>query len=214
MKIAENIKLDDSVKKLKAALEERVDKSAFNKALDKKLNKDDIFSILQEFAAKDERIKAMHETLQEVTKRLDYLSDKIDRRILKLKKELDLTSIQKLLKSKADDTEVKKEFESMEFKVKSVDDTLGGVKKDLDGMFTSLKKITDVITLLQQDQANAIGSTKNALCLSCGRGDATFLPPMKHAKGTDGNYYITHQSMKVNGKVVNSREDIDYGMIK
>ena len=154
----------------------------------------------------------MHETLQEVTKRLDYLSDKIDRRILKLKKELDLTSIQKLLKSKADDNEVKKEFESMDFRVKNGDDTLSSVKKDLDGMFTSLKKITDVITLLQQDQATAIGSTRNVLCLSCGRGDATFLPPMKQSKGADGNYYVTHQAMKVNGKVINSKEDIDYGI--
>lgn len=199
------------VKKLRGQLEDRVEKSVFTKAIDKKLNKDDIFSILQEFASKDERIKAMHETLQEVTKRLDYLSDKIDRRILKLKKELDLTSIQKLLKSKADDNEVKKEFESMDFRVKSVDDTLGGLKKDLDGMFTSMKKITEVMTMLQQDQTTAIGSTRNVLCLSCGRGDATFLPPMKQTKGADGNYYVTHQTMKVNGKVINSREDIDYG---
>lgn len=168
---------------------------------------------MQDFSDKNERIKTMHETLQEVTKRLDYLSDKIDRRILKLKKELDLTSIQKLLKSKSDDNEVKKEFESMDFRVKNVDDTLGSVKKDLDGMFSSLKKITDVITLLQQDQATAIGTTRNALCLSCGRGDATFLPPMKQTKGADGNFYVTHQAMKVNGKVINSKEDIDFGMI-
>ena len=115
------------------------------------------------------------------------------------------------MKSKADDTEVKKEFESIDFRVKSADDTMSGLKKDLDGMFTSLKKITDVITLLQQDQATAIGSTRAALCLSCGRGDATFLPPMKQMKGADNNYYLTHQQMKVNGKVVNSRDDIDYG---
>lgn len=199
------------MKKLKGMLDDRVDKSTFKTAIDLKLNKDEVFSILQDFAAKDERIKAMHQTLQATMKTLDYLSDKIDRKILKLKKELDLTSIQKLLKSKADDNEVKKEFESMDFRVKTVDDTLGSVKKDLDGMFTSLKKITDVITLLQQDQATAIGSTRNALCLSCGRGDATFLPPMKQTKGADGNYYLTHQPLKVHGKVVNSREDIDFG---
>ena len=200
------------MKKTKAAVEERVEKSVFVKAIDRKLNKEDIFNILQEFASKDERIKAMHETLKEVTGRLDYLSDKIDRRILKLKKELDLTSIQKLLKSKADDNEVKKEFESMDYRVKNVDDTVSSVKKDLDGMFTSLKKITDVITLLQQDQASAIGSTRNVLCLSCGRGDATFLPPMKQTKGADGNFYMTHQPLKVNGKVITNKEEIDYGM--
>jgi hypothetical protein len=199
------------LKKTKAAVEERVEKTVFTKAIDKKLNKDEIFNLMQDFASKDEKVKAMHETLQDVTKKLDYLSDKIDRRILKLKKELDLTSIQKLLKSKADDNEVKKEFESMDFRVKNVDDTLGGVKKDLDGMFTSLKKITDVITLLQQDQATAIGSTRNVLCLSCGRGDATFLPPMKQTKGADGNFYLTHQPLKVNGKIVTNKEDIDYG---
>lgn len=199
------------MKKTKAAVEERVEKTVFTKAIDKKLNKDEIFNLMQDFASKDEKVKAMHETLQDVTKKLDYLSDKIDRRILKLKKELDLTSIQKLLKSKADDNEVKKEFESMDFRVKNVDDTLGGVKKDLDGMFTSLKKITDVITLLQQDQATAIGSTRNVLCLSCGRGDATFLPPMKQTKGADGNFYLTHQPLKVNGKIVTNKEDIDYG---
>lgn len=208
---AENQRLDEALRKTKLMLDERVERNVFNKAIERKLNKEDIFSILQEFAAKDERIKAMHETLQEVTKRLDYISDKIDRRILKLKKELDLTSIQKLLKSKADDNEVKKEFESIDFRVKNVDDTLGGVKKDLDGMFASLKKITDVITMLQQDQATAIGSTRNALCLSCGRGDATFLPPMKHTKGADGNFYQTHQTPKVNGKGITNKEDIDFG---
>jgi hypothetical protein len=195
-------------------VDDKVDKKLYEKGMNSKLDKDDIFPIMQEFASKDDRIKAMHETLQEVTKRLEHLDNKIDRKILKLKKDLDLTSIQKLLKSKADDNEVKKEFENLDFRVKSANDSMSSVKKDLDGMFTSLKKITDVITLLQQDQANAIGSTRNALCLSCGRGDATFLPPMKQTKGTDGNFYVAYQQHKVNGKIVTGKEDIDYGKAK
>jgi hypothetical protein len=110
---------------------------------------------------------------------MDYLDDKMNKKIMRLKKELDLTSIQKLLKSKSDDTEVKKEFENVDFKVKCMNDTMNGVKKDLDGMYGSLRKISDIISILQQEQATALASTKNAMCLSCGRGDANFLPPMQ-----------------------------------
>lgn len=109
---------------------------------------------------------------------MDYIGDKMDKKIIRLKKELDLTSIQKLLKSKADDNEVKKEFENMDFRNKCMNDTMNGVKKDLDGMYSSLRKISDIISILQQEQATALASTKNALCLSCGRGDANFLPPV------------------------------------
>ena len=79
---------------------------------------------------------------------MDYIGEKMDKKIIRLKKELDLTSIQKLLKSKADDSEVKNEFENMDYKVKCMNDTMGGVKKDLDGMYNSLRKISDVISIL------------------------------------------------------------------
>lgn len=143
---------------------------------------------------------------------MDYIGEKMDKKIIRLKKELDLTSIQKLLKSKADDSEVKKEFENTDFKVKCMNETMGGVKKDLDGMYNSLRKISDVISILQQEQASALASTKNALCLSCGRGDANFLPPMSQVKGNDGNYYKTYGKDSRRPGNIKAKENYDYGI--
>lgn len=60
---------------------------------------------------------------------MDYISERMDKKVLRLKKELDLSSIQKLLKSKADDSEVKKDFDNIDFKVKCINDTMGDIKK-------------------------------------------------------------------------------------
>lgn len=131
----------------------------------------------------------------------------------RLKRDLDLTSIQKLLRSKADDNEVKKEFENFDFKSKIIGESVGGIKKDLDGMFTSIRKITDVISLLQQEQAQALASTRNLLCLSCGRGDTNFPPTSGQVRGGDGKTYRSDNfSRGMNGNAVGQKDDpFNYG---
>lgn len=78
-------------------------------------------------------------------------------------------------------------------------------------MDDSIDKITKVISAFQQEQASALASTKNALCLSCGRGDANFLPPMTQVQGVDGNYYKTLSIDKRMPGNISSKENYDYG---
>jgi hypothetical protein len=48
-----------------------------------------------------------------------------------------------------------------------------------------------VVARIRNEQLRAIASCRNALCLSCGRGDVNFMPPMEYAKAANGQYYKT-----------------------
>ena len=88
---------------------------------------------------------------------------------------------------------------------------MDGIKKDLDGMFTSIRKITDVISLLQQEQAQALASTRNLLCLSCGRGDTNFPPTSGQVRGGDGKIYRSDNFSKGMNSVGQKDDPFNYG---
>ena len=59
-------------------------------------------------------------------------------------------------------------------------------------------------------------STKNVLCLSCGRGETNFIPPVHTMKGTDGKFYKvdgTGVSKGHNWLVDTSNEQFDLGKL-
>jgi len=192
-------------------LNQKVDSQIYDKGIGKKIDRDDVYLLLEKFAMEDDRVKKIQSELSTLYKKFDHLHEKTDKKLNRLKKELDLTSIQKLLRSKADDNEVKKEFENFDFKSKSVGDSVNGIKKDLDSMFTSIRKITDVISLLQQEQAQALASTKNLLCLSCGRGDTNFPPVTGQVLGGDGHLYRSDNFSRGFNKVGQKEDPYNYG---
>lgn len=52
-----------------------------------------------------------------------------------------------------------------------------------------MHRLNSVISRIRNDQLRALASCKNALCLSCGRGDVNFMPPMEFVRASNGQYY-------------------------
>ena len=63
------------------------------------------------------------------------------------------------------------------------------VREELDDFNRNLLRLNTLISRIRNDQLRALASCRNALCLSCGRGDVNFMPPLEYVKGLDGHYY-------------------------
>ena len=58
------------------------------------------------------------------------------------------------------------------------------MKKEFDSTKKLKKTVNAIISIMTKDQANALATTSNVpqLCLSCGRGNAKFIPPVHQVK--------------------------------
>jgi hypothetical protein len=63
------------------------------------------------------------------------------------------------------------------------------VKEEIDEFGKTLQRVNAVVARIRNEQLRAIASCRNALCLSCGRGDVNFMPPIDFVKATNGQYY-------------------------
>lgn len=125
----------------------------------------------------DDRIHGIERRFDMLDKKVGDFVDNIEKRMHKLKKELDINHIQKLIKAKAEESEVKKQFLNTNERQNSVQDSMDSLRRDFESLLSSFKKIATFIALLQEDSnQNTLASTKNPLCLSCGRGGVKFAP--------------------------------------
>jgi hypothetical protein len=56
-------------------------------------------------------------------------------------------------------------------------------------MFIIINEMFSILSKIRGDQVSALAS--NTLCLSCGRGDVNFMPPIEVVRGNNGQYYRT-----------------------
>jgi len=108
---------------------------------------------------------------------------------------------------------LKKALEMVE-KVEGLGDYSFHIRKDLDDVIGSVKKLTNILRTMKQDQIKSLANTRAVLCLSCGRGDVNFMPPTDYVKGEDGRFYKTDFVVKNNQimSVNNPEEDFEYGI--
>jgi hypothetical protein len=71
-------------------------------------------------------------------------------------------------------------------------------------MFQIINEMFSILSKIRGDQVSALAS--NTMCLSCGRGDVNFMPPVEVVKGNNGHYYRT-DNLK---KSPNSNRGTDY----
>ena len=105
----------------------------------------------------DERLSRIHKDLQDISKKVETITDGFERKIMLLRKDLDIPSISKLIKAKAEEEEVKKGFFNVDGKINVINEQISGFKKTL-------------VTFKKQLMMN-YGSKKGVIvnCLSCGR---------------------------------------------
>lgn len=81
------------------------------------------------------------------------------------------------------------------------------VQQEVDRMFQIINEMYTILSKIRGDQVSALAS--NTLCLSCGRGDVNFMPPIEVVRGNNGQYYRTDKLKKSPNSSRNP--DFDYG---
>lgn len=128
----------------------------------------------------DEKYNKLHKIVEDSQQKLDKVNQNFDRKVSKLKKEFDLESLLKQFKSKADEENVRKDFETMDLKITGLTDGMTIIKKELERAFETINKPSNPGA---KNLDNAFISIKSILpkaCLSCGSttGQQTSHPPV------------------------------------
>ena len=151
----------------------------FNLAIMKKIDREEVNKMINSLSLDDEKLKKSFKDIDDLYKKLEQVQDLCDKKIKQLKKEMDITVILKQLKHKAEEEEVHKGFSNVDSKLATMSDVLGNLKKDYDQMSSSFKSVK--LQMTKQTDGTTLVSTKNVNpnnCLSCGRGDSHFMPPV------------------------------------
>jgi len=147
---------------LQTDISNKIDLGSFTSNLGKKVDRDEVMDIIKRFSLDDDRFNSVEHQLEHLDKKVGDFIDSIDKRYIKLKKEVDINYIQKLIKGKAEEAEVKKQFLISNDKQEQVQDTMDSLRRDFESLLSSFKKIATFIALLQEDsQSNTLATTKN-----------------------------------------------------
>lgn len=146
--------------------------TTFEAELNKKASKTDLEKMAKTPHFEEERFKKLTRGVQEVQDRLNMVDDIIDKRIQRLKRDLDLNVFIKQLKSKADEEKVQKGFENVDSKFNAIAETLQLLKKELDQSSNALQRISShKQTVKFNNDSTCLLTTKTvtpSACLSCG----------------------------------------------
>jgi hypothetical protein len=126
----------------------------------------------------------------------------LEEKLMKIKKDLNVHSIIKMLKSKINVEDAKVQFENIEVTLVGLSQIIDNFKNEFDSHKyhntphpTNLNrskqsKMMDVIRLIQKSYKNSLASSKVLNCLSCGRGDANFEKLPRYVKAKDNAFFI------------------------
>ncbi|OMJ94967.1 hypothetical protein SteCoe_1833 [Stentor coeruleus] len=119
--------------------------------------------------------------------KIDEKFDKLE----KINKASDLSKIKRILSTKANEEQTKEEFYLISQRVSDLERNQNEILKELERLNMQIRKIIQTIEDLGSKSGFALISKKSFAnnCLSCGRGDTTFLPTVPHIQGYDGRFY-------------------------
>lgn len=81
------------------------------------------------------------------------------------------------------------------------------IQQEIDRIMGIVNEMYTILGKIRGDQVSALAS--NTLCLSCGRGDVNFMPPVEVSQGANGQYYKTDLVKKSPSN--NKGNDFDVG---
>ncbi len=148
----------------------------YNLALGKKLDKEDFLREMSSKAVDDEKMKKAIESTDELHQKIEKLSDSFEKKLARLKKDMDMAQLLKMLKSKAEDEHVQKGFGNVDQKIAAISEALTLLKNEIETAQVSIKSVS---TQVYRFSDNAILSTKPInpqQCLSCGNNIAPHAP--------------------------------------
>ncbi len=146
----------------------KLDIGAFNLQISRKIDKDEFNKAISSWAVDEEKFKRAIALGDEIQIKLDKVNDQTDKKIAKLRKDFDLTHINKALKAKAEEEHVSKGFNNVDTKIQALSEALGILRKDLDVTQTSIRSVGSQMVRFSD---NGLITTKQMApqqCLSCG----------------------------------------------
>ena len=174
----DHVKLNALILSLQSDIANKIDLATFSMQIGRKIDKDEMLDMIKSMTLDEEKTKKMESDISKLKKKLKETMDFVEEKMKSFKKDFDMPYLQKLLKSKAEEKDVKGQFKSVGDTLTDQKNLVDNLKKDLDNLILAYKKLSQFLSLLQDEDANTLASSKALLCLSCGRG-SKFPPEMK-----------------------------------
>lgn len=126
-------------------------------------------------ALDEERLKKALEKTDDMSLKVEKMNENIEKKLLRFKKELDITALMKAIKSKAEDEHVQKGFSNVDQKISAISDALTLLKSEIESAQHTLKSVN---TQIYRFSDNAFLSTRQVAqqCLSCGNNVSPSIP--------------------------------------
>lgn len=136
--------------------------------ISKKLDISEFEKMLNNMQSDNEKLKRLLQNNEDLKSKFDKIEELIDKKIAKLRKDLDINNLLKQLKSKAEEDNVIKGFENTDKKINALSENLFALKKELEQALATLEKLS-VSMFSFSDSASLSTKKINPLaCLSCG----------------------------------------------
>jgi seryl-tRNA synthetase len=155
----------------------KVDVGSFNLQMSKKLDKDEYIRFMSKMSLDEDKFKRAIELGDEIQVKLDKMTEAFDKKILKLKKEVDPAPLAKQLKTKAEDDNVIKGFTNVDIKIQAVTEAIGILKKDIETAMLSIRTVGTQMTKFSDTGLLTTKPIGPQNCLSCGGSTTNNLPP-------------------------------------
>lgn len=108
------------------------------------------------------------------------IEEKTDKKVLKLKKEIDIGSVIRQVRLKTDYEEFRREANLLVAQVNAINDLTAKMKVEFDPLKGAITRLGQYVALILTDGTNALVGTK--ACLACGKGEVNFLPPSSQVR--------------------------------
>ena len=171
---------------IKQILEEKVNKDDIEKITSDKVSKDELMQLLPNEELLFEKTKFMiKEEVETIQRQLVDQAKVWDQKLVKFRADLDVHSLYKVVEKKANEDQVRNDFNNHEFKIGTLDRNLIRMASDFETFQTAINKLHYAIMELQEANKDVLLGKKTINCLSCGKGGE----PQQTVKGTDGKLY-------------------------
>ena len=167
---------------LRRKIDEKMDLQEFQMSMQRYISREDVLSMIGNMQQGGDKIAKVLRDIATLFKDLKGHKKSTEARFARILKELDIQRRKRDQRDKAQAQQIKQQFEAYDVRLLALADLLESLKNELNGTKKLKKTVNAIIAIMTKDQANALATTSNVpqLCLSCGRGNAKFIPPVHY----------------------------------
>ena len=151
-----------------------------------KISKEDLDNIIPSEEITQEKMKYLvRDEVDSMWGKINELFKQFENKIIRLRAEVDIHSIQRQLERKANEDQVRNDFSNHEFKIGTLDRNIIRMAGDFDTFQMALHKMHQVLLELQDANRDVLLGKRPNNCLSCGKGGDA----VQTVIGKDGRAY-------------------------